>query len=95
MIFVDPLSNYGFVLDSRRTRKTWKTCHMFSDKNSKNELLNIAQLINMKSSWIQKSRRGIWHFDLIESKRNLAIKNGAIPVSRREAVKILKTCGEK
>lgn len=90
MIYVDPLCSHGFIFDRRVNSRPVKTCHMFELRNSKEKLLNMASLIGMKSRWIKKSNRGIWHFDLMKGKRQLAIKEGAVEVPRKEAVEIWK-----
>ena len=90
MICLDPMMNHGFVLNAKRTRKSWKSCHMFSDTNSRGELFDMAEAIGLKKDWLQKSRLGIWHFDLIQSRRAAAIKNGAVELTRKEASEIWK-----
>lgn len=63
------------------------SCHMFPD-GSIDELVRFAVRIGMKEKWLQKGRRGLVHFDLTKSRREAAIKAGAIPLSREEAVKM-------
>lgn len=57
-------------------------CHMIADTNS--ELLEMADKIGVPRKWIQKPGKTDEHFDICISKRNLAIKHGAISVSQRE-----------
>lgn len=88
MFYVDPLCKHGFVFDRRINKQAVMTCHLFHDGNDRGKLLDFAQLIDMKARWIQKSNAGLWHFDLMTGKRERAIANGAIPVSRQKAVSI-------
>ena len=69
--------------------RTVKNCHMWSDESAE-ELLEFAEKIGLKKNWIQKSRRGLIHFDLVEKLREKAVQNGAIPLTNREAYKIRK-----
>ncbi len=59
---------------------------MWSDKNTE-ELLDIALKIGMKPEWLQQSRRGFIHFDLTSSRRESAIKKGAVEITWKEYLK--------
>lgn len=65
-----------------------KMCHMLAD--TEEELLAMADMIGVARKWIQKPRRGPVHFDICQSKRALAVKNGAREVGRRELCELLK-----
>lgn len=80
-VYVDVLMNHGWKLRGHPT----KNCHMFTDGDIE-ELHEMAEAIGMKRSWFQDKR--IKHYDLRASRRQKAIKLGAVEVSRREAVKI-------
>lgn len=75
-VYVDPLFNHGWKLGT--------SCHMTAD--TLEELHAMADKIGMKRSWLQKSRRGVFHYDLVKKRRQLAVKNGAIELTRNEAV---------
>lgn len=62
--------------DARRHRnRAW--CHMTAD--TLEELHAMARRIGHKRSWFQDGR---WpHYDLVESKRRLAVRYGAVEVS--------------
>lgn len=68
-----------YVDDMRMEAKvgnfTAKWSHLTADTSD--ELIEFALTIGLKESWIQYP--GTWkeHFDVTESKRQLAIKNGA------------------
>lgn len=55
-------------------------CHMVAD--TREELLEMADKIGVARKWIQDSRGGVVHFDICKSKRELAVKNGAIEADR-------------
>ena len=61
------------------------SCHMFADTLA--ELHAMAELIGMRRSWFQNHRL-LPHYDLVPSKRVLAIRWGAIEVDRVTSVEI-------
>ncbi|MDE2103505.1 MAG: DUF4031 domain-containing protein [Patescibacteria group bacterium] len=58
-----------------------KMCHMLADTHA--ELLQMADEIGVARRWIQHLGTYREHFDICLSKRRLAIKAGATPVSWR------------
>lgn len=80
MVYVDSITDYTGV-----TRLRWKEwCHMVADTDE--ELHAMADKIGLKRAWFQSKpgkRRGN-HYDLIPTKRKLAIKHGAQAISDRE-----------
>ena len=58
-----------------------KMSHLGADTTE--ELLAMVDKIGVQRKWIQHKGTGEEHFDIAMSKRALAIKNGAIPVSMR------------
>ena len=60
--------------------------HMIAD--TRNELYAIVDRIGVQRKWIQKKGMYSEHFDVCESKRLLAIKAGAVPISTKELVRI-------
>lgn len=73
MVYVDDMSApyRGMVM-----------CHMVADSDE--ELLAMANQIGVAARWHQFP--GTWksHFDICKTKRALAIKMGAIAITRRE-----------
>lgn len=67
-VYVDNASNrYGRML----------MCHMWAD--TLDELLAMADAIGVQRKWLQQPPKASWvHFDIAQSKRALAIANGAI-----------------
>lgn len=59
-------------------------CHLWAD--TREELLAFAKRLGMRPAWIQSSRRGLIHFDLVPPRRAAAIRLGAIPLDRHAAV---------
>ena len=74
-VYVDALIDYGWKLGP--------SCHMTAD--TLDELHAMAEKIGMKRSWFQLGKNDIPHYDLVASKRRLAVKNGAIELTRNEA----------
>lgn len=66
--YVDALTDYGWKLGS--------SCHLYAD--SVEELHQFASGIMMKRSWFQVSKSGIPHYDLVASRRRMAVRQGAI-----------------
>lgn len=80
MILVDGIQTY----DTRLRYKNW--CHMVSDV-SEDELHEFAQRLGLKREWAQlRPKASTAHYDLIPTKRALAIKWGAVEVTSRELV---------
>ena len=82
-IFVDEMVNNLWKLRG----KIVKNCHMWSDQSTE-ELLEFAESIGLKKGWLQRSRKGLVHFDLVERLREKAIKKGALPVTNQRAVEM-------
>lgn len=73
--YVDPLIDYGWKLGP--------SCHLTAD--TLDELHELAAKIGMKRSWFQLSAgKEIPHYDLVASRRKLAVKYGAIEITRNE-----------
>lgn len=78
MIYVDNPKKYP------NKRRLW--CHMMTDSDNLSELHNMALRIGLRKAWFQDHPVHP-HYDLTETKRNLAIALGACPVSDIELVK--------
>lgn len=57
-------------------------CHMIADTTE--ELLSMADRIGVPRKWIQYPGTHKEHFDIAKSKKQLAIKYGAIPITWRQ-----------
>jgi hypothetical protein len=82
-IYVDALEEWGWKMPDR----TVSSCHMFTDTVSLDERHAFALRIGMKRQWFQLSRVAP-HYDLTRSRRDAAVRLGAIEVDRREASRI-------
>ena len=78
-VYVDPMFNHG----GSETFRWKRSCHMYAD--TLEELHVMADLIGMKRSWFQDSP-SLQHYDLVESRRIVAVKNGAVEHDRRQSV---------
>ena len=96
-VYVDPPVEYareplGYV-GRARARARW--CHMIAD--SVGELHAMAERLGLRPRWFQSDRYG-GHYDLVPTKRDLAIRLGAVAVTRRQlGVKLrefaIRQCG--
>lgn len=80
-IYVDQIVDYG---------KRGKWCHIITDGNI-NELHEFIMRIGIKRKMFRKKNSKHPHYDLRPGKRFLAIQNGAIEVSNRDIVRILRS----
>ncbi len=86
-VYVDNFKAKADVPNGNRVvRGVW--CHMTADTTE--ELLEMADKIGMKRSWIQYP--GTWkeHFDVTLSKRALAVAAGAVEVDVRDSVMAMR-----
>jgi len=75
-----------YVDDAMWSFKNMITCHLMADNIE--ELNEMADKIGLKRKWLQVKSSP--HYDISKSKRDLAIRNGAIEINRREVVKLIK-----
>lgn len=81
-VYVDPLFNCRpFAKPGSVFARVGRSCHMLADSDE--ELHALAEAIGLKREWHQPSPPSSQsHYDLTPSKREAAIKAGAIPVPR-------------
>ena len=60
--------------------------HMIAD--TKDELHDMAKRLNLRREWFQDGSKP--HYDISQSKKTLALSLGAIEVTERELVRLLK-----
>lgn len=87
-VYVDPL--FTQVAREPRARRVdakhrHQWCHLLAD--STEELIAFAKRLGMKREWFQDDNAG-GHFDLVPTRRELAVKLGAVEVTSRELVAI-------
>lgn len=76
------------LIRAKVSRWTSRWSHLFAD--TKEELHEFARRLGLQRSWFQDKPNGHWHYDVTESKRNLAIRMGAQAVTWRESVEIMR-----
>lgn len=59
--------------------------HMWAD--SQTELVLMGKQLGLKSSWMQVSNQGLYHFDLVPTRRAEAIRLGAVERSLRSWIR--------
>lgn len=62
--------------------------HLLAD--TIDELIEMVQLIGIDKKWIQKAGTEQEHFDICDSKRLLALRYGAKPITNHELVNIIR-----
>jgi hypothetical protein len=80
MLYVDSLLRWA----SNRRFPFRATCHLFADSTA--ELHAFALRLGMERAWFQIGNKGIPHYDLNAERRELAIRLGAVELTRRESV---------
>jgi hypothetical protein len=82
-VYVDPLLEYGGSCTFR-----WpKSCHMYAD--TEKELHTMAKKIGLQREWFQ-DKETLKHYDLVASKRFLAVQNGAKEHTLQEMVSFMR-----
>lgn len=85
-VFVDSIFDTPYDHSNTAVKKYGtKWCHMWCDGDEE-ELHELASKIGLKRRYFQKHRI-LNHYDLIPSKRIIAIKNGAIEKSLKTWIK--------
>lgn len=77
-VYVDSLVNHGW--------KRGSSCHLMAD--SVEELHAFAKRIGCKRQWFQPLSSP--HYDLVLSKRELAVHHGAIELDRKGLVELIR-----
>lgn len=63
-------------------------CHMIADES--HQLRAMASYIGIRQKWIQDAGTPDEHFDICLAKRRLAVKEGAIEITRRTLIQKLQ-----
>jgi hypothetical protein len=72
----------------------WLMSHMFADTTE--ELHAFAARLGMKRTWFQCPPKASWdHYDITKSKRELALKLGAVPIRYRDLPAKLREMGKR
>ena len=80
-----------YIDDAKIPKRGTVWCHMVSDAPSGDdgELMQFAASIGLKYAWMQKAGKSDAHFDVVPSKKELAIKRGAIPITTKQVGRLL------
>ena len=89
-VYVDPLFE-AIPRNAQVKRCGAKWCHMIAD--TEEELHEMAKKIGLKRNWFQK--KSFPHYDLVPSKRELAIGNGVIVCERKKFFIIMRNFKKK
>lgn len=93
MIYVDPLFTVpddcyhgeGAAQASRVGRKnSHQWSHMWCDEGEEEKLHDIARKIGMRREWCQDKKPDFVHYDLVPSRRERALRCGAVEKSLME-----------
>jgi hypothetical protein len=68
--------------------KRMRMSHMMADTHA--ELIEMVDKIGVAQNWIQHEGKPMEHFDISMAKRDLALQNGAVAVSSRQLVMMVK-----
>jgi hypothetical protein len=82
-VYVDKLKHYPIEM-VEASAKRWGTrwCHCWAD--TPEELLLFCHKAGWPESWIQKRGKPGMHIDLVISKREMALRLGAVEMSFRD-----------
>lgn len=64
-----------------------KMCHMIADTSE--ELQAMAARIGVQGKWVQAAGTPREHFDICQSKKQLALDNGARELGNREFIEVI------
>lgn len=76
-----------YVDRGRHTFGRMKMCHMIADTSE--ELLAMASQIGVQAKWVQSAGTPREHFDICQSKKQLALVQGAQELGNREFIEII------
>ena len=86
-VYVDPL----FACLQNKNWKYDNSSHLVGD--TEDELHDFAKKLGLKREWFHEHRK-LNHYDLYKNTRSKAVKMGAIEITRREIVNMMKS-GDK
>lgn len=77
-----------YVDDSKHHLGQMVMCHMMADTTE--ELLAMADRIGVQRKWLQRRGSPREHFDVCRAKRKLAVAAGAMEVTSRDLVRMIR-----
>ena len=78
-----------YLDDCQHKHGRMKMCHMIADTSE--ELHQMAKQLSLQRAWCQHEGTVKEHYDICQSKKDQAIKLGALEITRRELVQKLRT----
>jgi len=69
-------------IPARVGRLSARWSHLTADTQA--ELHSFAERLGLRRAWYQDKPRGLWHYDVTESKRRQAITLGTEPTAARD-----------
>jgi hypothetical protein len=75
-------------IPARVGRLTARWSHLIAD--DRDELHAFATRLGLRREWFQDKPNGRWHYDVTDSKRTQAIRQGATPITWRQAAAIIR-----
>lgn len=85
-VYVDPLMHHGTSTSPRCFRNA-TSCHMYAD--TLEELHVMADRIGLLRVWFQNNPH-LPHYDLVESRRKIAVKLGAVEQDKYDMVNFMR-----
>lgn len=85
-VYVDPLLEHG----GSRSFKWTRSCHMYADHAE--ELHAMARGLGLRREWFQDKDK-LPHYDLVSTKRQAALRAGAIEHTREQMVQFMRARG--
>ncbi len=93
-IFRYPIANTNGAARRVARRHGGQWCHLWCDPGDEASLHEIAKQIGMKRTWFQDRNRRFPHYDLVPTRRDAAIRAGAVEKDLREWMKERKSTTE-
>lgn len=92
-VYVDRVRDYGDSVKGVAKRWGSRWCHMIAD--TEDELHAFAARIGMRRSWAQYPGTPRSHYDLVPSRRERAVREGAIEIDDRQLLEIRRRQNER
>jgi hypothetical protein len=89
-VYVDVLTDYGTNGKSAQVRRVFKdgSCHMFTD-GPLDELHEFASRLGLRRAWLHDAR-DLPHYDLNATRREAAVRAGAIECDKYKTVEVMR-----
>ncbi|OPC84972.1 hypothetical protein B4N89_11510 [Embleya scabrispora] len=85
-VYVDEITDHTRAARLKGLRYT-RWSHLTAD--TRDELHAFAARLGLKRSWFQNATNYRWHYDVVPSKRALAIRLGAVEIDRYRLAELM------